>query len=121
MRPVSSRRRVAQAAGRGVGVEREQDERSRLRRVRRVDARGRADEAVSRLGDHERPSRAHDTNGLAQYRLDMTCVRVRPGELDGARRRLELVQPDDASLGLGHDLVREHHDVPVLDQVTLCH
>ena len=69
--PVSSRRRSRSRAAERVGVEREQDERVRALGVRGVDARGRADEAVRRLGDHERRTGADD---LALSRR-MTSIR----------------------------------------------
>ena len=37
------------------------------------------------------------------------------GELERARRRLDLVQPDDAALGLRDDLLRDDDDVAVLE------
>ena len=57
---------VAEPRRRGIRVEREQHERPRSLRVRGVDAGGRADEAVPRLGDHERRPRADDADALAQ-------------------------------------------------------
>ena len=116
-RPVSSRDPVADAAGRRVGVDRQEDERAALRRVRRVDAGGRADEAVPRLGDDERTARADDADGLAQDHLDVPRVRVRACELARPRRRLDVVEPHDAALGLRDDLLREHDDVAVLERM----
>ena len=62
----------------------------RAGRVRGVDARRRADEAVPRLGDDERRPRAHDAGALAQDHLEparVAVVRRARGRVPTARRR----------------------------------
>ena len=107
---------VAERAGRGVGIDRQQDERAGLRRIRRVHARGCTHETVLRLRDHEALAGADDALRLAQDHLDVARVVLRRGELAGAFGRLDLVEPHDASLGLRDDLLRDDDHVAVLER-----
>ena len=70
---------------------------------------------MPRARDHERRPRAHDLGRLAQDHLHLPRVALVPGELDGARRRLDLVQANDAALDLRHRLLRDDDDVAVLE------
>ena len=63
--------------------------------------------------DQRRPD-AHDLRRLTQDRFDAPRVEV-AGELERARRRLELVEPHDTPFRLGNDLLCEHDDVVVLE------
>ena len=90
-RPVRSQQAVADPRRRRVRIEREQHERPLPLRVRRVDAGRRADEAVPRLGDHERRPRADHPDALAQDRLDVARIAF-AGELARALGRLDLVE-----------------------------
>ena len=88
---------LSEAAGGGVRIEREENERVGPSCVRLIDARGRADEAVLRLGDHERWPRAHDPTTLLENHLEAAR--------DPRRRRAlwpgPTAQPDrDARRGL---------------------
>jgi hypothetical protein len=65
---------------------------------------------VPRLGDHQRRARAHDADRLAQDRLEPPRILV-SRKLARTLRRLELVQRDDAPLGLGDGLLRDHEHV----------
>ena len=111
--PVSSPSRSRSARGGGVRVERQQDHRARALRVRGIDAGRRADEAVPRARDHERRPRAHDLGRLAQDHLDLPRIALVPGELDGPRRRLDLVEANDATLDLRDRLLGHDDDVAV--------
>ena len=73
-----------------------------------------ADEAVTRLRDHERRADADEPGALAQDRLDVARIPVHR-ELARPRGRLELVEPHDAPLRLGDDLLRDDDDVGVLE------
>ena len=105
---------VTDGGRRGIGVERQEHERALPLRVRRVDPGRGADEAVARLGDDQRRPDADDLDALPQDRLDVARVAV-VGELEGARGRLDLVQPHNASLGLRDDLLGDDDDVGVLE------
>ena len=111
--------RLAQQGGGRVGIERQQHERAALRRVRRVDAGRRADEAVARLADDERRPHPDDALRLLQDRLDPARVRlvlrVGGGDLARLLRRLVVVEPHDAALDLRDRLLRDDDDVPVLE------
>ena len=106
---------LAERRSGGVGVERQQDHRSRALRVRGIDAGRGADEAVPRARDHERRPGAHDLGRLAQDHLHLPRVAFVAGELDGPRGRLDLVQADDAALDLRHRLLGHDDDVAVLE------
>ena len=104
----------AQRARRGVGVEREQDQRVRLGGVGRVDARVRAHEAVAGAADQPPGVGAHE---LARPR-DSTTSTWRgslPCSAASARARapgVDVGEPDDPALGLGDDLVRDASTSP---------
>ena len=108
---------VAQRAGARVGIDRQQDERARLGRVRVVDAGRRADEPVLGLGDHER-RRARGRS--ASPRAGSPRPRAGRARRPRARRAfvggLEVVDAHDPALGLRHDLLRDHDDVVVLER-----
>ena len=87
--------RVAEAARRRVRVAREQHHPVVAGRVRAVDARARADEAVLGLGDDELVAAAADGARLAQDHRQVVV-----GLLDPA-------------FGLGDDLLGDDDDVPV--------
>ena len=90
-----------------VRIDRQEDECPVLGRVRVVDPRGGADEAVTGLGDHERAALPHDSLRLTQDDLDLTWIALVRGELDRLRRRFIVVDPHDAALGLRDRLLRE--------------
>jgi hypothetical protein len=106
---------LPETASAAVGVEGQQDERARLRGIRMVDARGGAHEAVTRLGDHERATLAHDAPRLAQDHLDLARIALLTRELDRLRGRFVVVDPDDAPLRLRDCLLREDDDVMILE------
>ena len=106
--------RVAQPCRRRVGIERQQDECAVAPGVRGIDAGRGADEAVARLGDDQRRSHADDVSALLQDPLDVARVAV-VGELERPRRRLDVVQPHDAALGLRDRLLCNDEDVRVLE------
>ena len=56
---------------------------------------------------------AHDADGLAQDGLHLARVALVAGGSAREGRRLELVEPHDAALGLGHDLLGHDDDVAV--------
>jgi hypothetical protein len=68
-----------------------------------------------RLRDDKSGTRADDALRLAEDRLDVLRVDVLRGELARAFGGLELVEADDASFCLGHDLLRDHDDVAFLE------
>ena len=74
--PVQSRIGVAQIRRGGVRIDRQQDERVRPLRVRRVDTGRGADEAVTRLGDDERRSGSHDLARLSEDHLEPPRIGV---------------------------------------------
>ena len=76
---------------------------------------------MPRLGDHERTARADDADRLAEDHLDVPRVRFRACELARPLRRLDVVQPHDAGLGLRDDLLRENDDVAVLERTRTRH
>ena len=117
-RPVRSARPRADARGRRVGIDRQEHERARLGRVRRVDARRGADEAVPRLRDHERRPRPDDRGRLGEDHLEAASV-VSGRELARALRRLDVVEPNDAALRLRDGLLRDDDDVAVLERHAL--
>src|SRR5262249_7584605 len=86
-------------AAAGGGAERTRQARPRLRRVRVVDAGRRAHEAVARLGDEERRPRSDDPDGLAEDDLELAWV-APAGQLARAVGRHDVLDPDDATLGL---------------------
>ena len=104
----------AQAGRGGVRIDGQEDERAGLGRVRRVDSARRADEAVARLGDHERAARANDALRLAENDLDPPRIAV-ARELTRSGRRLDLVQAHDAALDLRDRLLRDDEHVAVLE------
>ena len=65
------------------------------------------------LGDHERRPAADDAGGLAEDDLEPPRVAVGAGEPPGLVRRLDLVQADDAPLGLRDHLLGDADDVAV--------
>ena len=65
--------------------------------------------------DHERRPGAHDLDRLAQDHLDLPRIAVAAGELDGPRRRLDVVEADDAALDLRHRLLGDDDDVARLE------
>ena len=89
--PDSSRMRSRRRPGGRVRIEGEENERVGPPCVRLIDARGRADEAVLRLGDHERWPRAHDPTTLLENHLEAARILV-GGELAGPVRRLDPVE-----------------------------
>ena len=105
---------VAELGRGGVGIEREEDERVRLRRVRGVDAGRAADEAVLRAGDDERRPDADELGRLVEDDLDAARVGV-AGELARLLRRLDVRERDDAALDLRDRLLRDDDDVAVLE------
>src|SRR6476469_3132459 len=78
-----------------------------------VDAGGRTDEPVLGLRDHERPALSDDLLRLTEHHLDLARVALVAGELAGLLGRLEIVEPDDAPLGLRDRLLRDDEDVTV--------
>ena len=94
LRPVRSRRAGAQAAGRGVGVDRQQHDRAE-RDVGGVDAGRGHGQAVVGAHDRGRAAAGDDAGGLA-----------------GAARRRACAAHDPA-LGLADDLAGDHDDVAV--------
>ena len=106
---------VADLLRRRIGIIREQDEHLRPGRIRRVDARGGADEAVLRLGDDERQPNAHDPCSLAEDHLDPARILLVAGDLPRPVRRLDAGESDDPAFGLRDDLLREHDHVAVLE------
>src|SRR5579871_5258816 len=105
---------VAQARRGAVGIDREQDERFRLRRVRRVDTGRAADEPVLRASDQERRPGADELDGLVEDHLNPARVGV-GGELARLLRRLDIRERDDAPLHLRDRLLRDDDDVAVLE------
>ena len=103
---------LADGRGGSVGVDGQQHEGPRLGRVRRVDAGRGADEPMAGLRDHERRPRADDSRRLAEDHLEMASV-VSGRKLDRRGGRLDVVEADDATLGLRHDLLRHDDDVGV--------
>ena len=75
----------------------------------------RADEAVVRLADHERRADAHDALRLAEDRLDPTRISLVARDLARTLRRLDVVEPHDATLDLRDRLLRDDDDVAVLE------
>ena len=115
-RPLADR--LPDPRSRGIGIEREQDERPLPLRVRGVDAGRRADVAVPRLGDDQRRPHADDVGALAEDPLDVTGIAV-VGELERPLRRLDVVQPHDAALRLRDRLLRDDEHVRVLEAARL--
>ena len=70
---------------------------------------------MARPRDHERRPRAHDLGGLPQDHLDLARIAVVARELDGARRRLDLVEAHDPALDLRDGLLRDDDDVALLE------
>src|SRR5205085_415647 len=72
-------------------------------------------EAMPGLRDHERRAGTQDARGLAED--DLEAPRIVAGACQLARfgRRLDLVEPDYATLGLRDDLVGHTDDVAVLE------
>jgi len=70
---------------------------------------------VARLRDHERLAHADDALRLAQDRLDAAGVLIVARYLARTLGRLQVFEPDDASLGLRDRLLREDDDVAVLE------
>jgi len=66
---------------------------------------------VARPRDHERGPRAQDLDRLAEDHLHLPWIAVGARELDGARRRLDRVQPDDAAFRLRDRLLGDDDDV----------
>ena len=104
--------------GRRIGIDREEHERAILRRVRRVDSRRRADEAVPRLRDHERRPRPDDLGCLGEDHLQAASI-FSGCELACALRRLDAVEPNHAALRLRDHLLRDDDDVAVLERHAL--
>ena len=105
---------VAQPRRGRVGVERKQDERLRLGRVRRVDAGRAADEAVPRARDEERRAGADELDRFVEDDLDAARVGV-GGELARLLRRLDVRERDDAPFDLRDRLLRDDDDIAVLE------
>jgi hypothetical protein len=70
---------------------------------------------VARLRDHEWLAHAHDALRLSQDRLDAARVLVVARDLPRTLGGLQVLEPDDASLGLRDPLLREDDDVAVLE------
>ena len=89
---------VAQPARGGVRIDGSRTSVPVARRVRRVDAGRGADEAVPRLGDHERRPGADDLAALAEDHLDVARVavrarRARPRAADGSTSASRTTRP----------------------------
>ena len=84
-------------------------------RVRMVDAGRRADEPVLGLRDHERPPLADDLLRLAQDHLDLARVALVTGQLARLLGGLQVVERDDAPLGLRDGLLGDDDDVAVAE------
>ena len=67
------------------------------------------------LGDDERQPNAHHARRLAEDDLDPARIFLVAGNLARALRRLDVVEPHDAPLGLRHGFLREDDDVAVLE------
>ena len=111
--PVALAQLLPQPGRRGVRVEREQDDRLRLRRVRGVDARRAADEAVARARDDERRPDANELDGLVEDDLDPARVGLVARELARLLRRLDPGERHDAALDLRDGLLRDDDHVAV--------
>src|SRR5205823_5611528 len=106
--------RLAQGGCRSVGIERQEHEHVGLRGVRSVDARGSADEPVTRFADDQRRADANDRARLLQDRLDPPRI-LSAGDLARAVRGLVLVEPNDAPFDLRDRLLRDDDDVGLLE------
>ena len=111
MRASSAARR---AAADGVGILRQQDDLVGRRRVRGIDPGRGADEAVARLGDHERRAAPEHARRLAQDHLELARVAV-TRESDRLLGRLNFGERDYPPLRLRDDLVGDADDVAVLE------
>jgi hypothetical protein len=69
---------------------------------------------VQGFRDHERRARADDSDGFVEDDLDVTRI-ASGGELDGLRRRDDVVEPDDPAFRFRHHLLGDHDDVTVLE------
>jgi hypothetical protein len=69
---------------------------------------------VLRLHDDQRRPDADDVGALTQDPLDVPRVAV-VGELEGALRWLDVLQPDDAALGLRDRLLGDDEHIRVLE------
>src|SRR5262249_8785333 len=98
----------------GIGVLREEHERVRPLRVRRVDAGGGADKAVPRLGDHERRTRPHDLTRLAENHLHAPGIAA-ARELARAVGRLGPGELDDTPFHLRDRLLGDDEDIAGLE------
>ena len=116
--PVRSRRCFSQPGRRGVGIDREQDDGLRLRRVRRVDARRAADVAVAGARDQERRADANELGCLVEDDLDPARILV-SRDLASLLRRLDAVEGYDAALDLRDGLLRDDDDVSVRELRSL--
>src|SRR5262249_840531 len=68
--------------------------------------------AVVRLGHEDPLVHGHHAPRLAQDHLDEPRVLGEPGgHCDGDRRGLDVAEPDQAALGLRHDLLTDHEEV----------
>ena len=95
---------IAELRRRCVRILGKKDDCAGLGRVRRVDARRRANEAVPRLGDHERRPRPDDSRRLPQHGREVGQVRaadldyplgVGPDQLpEPGHRRVVAARPD---------------------------
>ena len=103
--PVSARMPVASARGGGIGIDRQQQHRA-VRRVRRVDAGGRADDALAVLDD------AGDAALVLAGRDDAHRL--------GGDRGLAVVGLHDAPLRLRDDLRGDDEDVAVVELGRAC-
>jgi hypothetical protein len=106
---------VAQGPGRGVGVERQQEDAfvaACCADIRMVDAGIRHDEAEPMLDDQQPRPMADDAPRFAEHRLDKTRVLVEfRGERDRPLRGPDRRQLDLAPLGLRDDFLRDDQDV----------
>src|SRR4029450_8090781 len=85
-----------------------------------IDAGIRAHPAVMRLGHEDALVHAHHAPRLAQDHLDEPRVLGEPrshGECD--RRGLDVGEPHEAALGLGHDLLADHEEIARLHRRRL--
>jgi hypothetical protein len=105
---------LTEASRRRIRVEREQHDCVRAFRIRRINSRRSADEAVARLGNDQRWPRPNDFSGLAQDQLHPPGVAV-PGELACTLGGCDCREVEHATLDLRDGLLGNDEHVVVFE------